>query len=96
MIRRSTRKSRQNIVKTTLGMKTRLFNTVVTIGSLIVTNIPVFSIQGEIPTPKKYPKVVDELSEEKDELPEMLDDPKARQLQTIPSGFRASNNNHGF
>ena len=68
-------------MKTTEGLKTRLFNTVVTIGSLIVTNIPVFSIQGEIPTPKKYPKAVDEPSEENDELPEMLDDPKARQLR---------------
>ena len=47
----------------------------------MVTNILVFSIQGEIPTAKRYPKVVDELSEEREELPEMLDDPKARQLR---------------
>ena len=80
-LRRSTRNSRQNIVKTTEGLKTRLFNTVVTIGSLMLTNIPVLSIQGEIPTPKKYPKVVEELSEEKEELPEMLNDPKARHLR---------------
>ena len=73
-------------MKTTEGLKKKLF-TVATIGSLILTNIPIFNIQYLLPEWMNSQK-------EEDYLPVRLDS-KSQTTETIPSSLSSDSNGYG-